>query len=578
VSIVAVARPGLTGSLTASRALAVAALAGVCVLAAVLRFADFAAVPTTPYYDAAVRSMTHSWRDFFYGALEPSGQISIDKTPVDLWLQVALTRVLGFSSITVRLAPALAGTLAVPLLYDLVRRGCGRAAGLAAALALAVLPVSVLTSRSDTMDSVMGALLLLAAWLVVRAPPERRAGAVVAAGAVAGLAFEVKLFESVVALPALALLAWLALPTRRAPALALGALTFVIVASAWGVVASLLPGHHPYPLGSTDGRIWNALLVYNGLHRLHGSSSAPTPLRLFDTGPPHHLGPLIGAELLCALAFGALAAACAVRSPVRDDADRRRRAVVWGLGTWLVLGTLVASLQSHTWPRYLEAFTPAVAGVLGMAIVALGRTVGERGLAALCSAAVVAALAGAVTGGAALACLVAAGTAVAAVLVLALSGGRRRAAAALLLAAALVVPATTAIRLVRIGAQDAETTGAMPAQRLHRLSAYLRRHDRRARYEVAGATIFQTVAQIVKDDRPVLTLVGVKGRPLVTPRRLARAVRRGRVRYALPGAARCGPRHRYACAPVVRWVRRHGVDVSLRAGLPHRRLLYRLRA
>jgi len=380
-------------------------------------------------------------------------------------------------------------------------------------------------------------------------------------------------------LPALALLAWLALPARRAPTLAVAGLTFAIVASAWGVVASLLPGHHPYPLGSTDGRIWNVLLVYNGLNRLHGSSSAPAPLRLFDTGPPHHLGPLIGAELLCALAFGALAAACAARSPVRDDADRRRRAVVWGLGTWLVLGTLVAGLQSHTWPRYLEAFTPAVAGVIGIAIVALARSAGERGLAALCSAAVVAALAGAVTGGPALAGLAAATTAVAAVLVLALSGGRRRAAAALVLAAALVVPATTAVRLVRTGAQDAETTGAMPAQRLHRLSAYLRHHDRRARYEVAGATIFQTAALVVKDDRPVLTLVGVKGRPLLKPRRLARDVRRGRVRYALLGLARCRPGHPgYACAPVVRWVRRHGVDVSRRAGLPHRRLLYRLRA
>ena len=50
----------------------------------------------------------------------------------------------------------------------------------------------------------MSALLILAAWLVVRARPERRARAVVIAGAVAGLAFEVKLFEAAVALPAAA--------------------------------------------------------------------------------------------------------------------------------------------------------------------------------------------------------------------------------------------------------------------------------------------------------------------------------------------------------------------------------------
>jgi hypothetical protein len=59
-------------------------LAAVATLAVALRFANFAAVPTTPHYDAAVRSMGLSWHNFLYGALEPSGQISVDKTPVDL--------------------------------------------------------------------------------------------------------------------------------------------------------------------------------------------------------------------------------------------------------------------------------------------------------------------------------------------------------------------------------------------------------------------------------------------------------------------------------------------------------------
>ena len=118
-----------------------AGLVAVCALAAVIRFTDFDRVYTTPYYDAAVRSMGTSLHDFFYGALEPGGQISIDKTPVDLWLQVLSTKLFGFSGV----APAAAGrrspgVLAVLLLYDLVRRGFGRWAGLAAAAALAVLP------------------------------------------------------------------------------------------------------------------------------------------------------------------------------------------------------------------------------------------------------------------------------------------------------------------------------------------------------------------------------------------------------------------------------------------------------
>jgi hypothetical protein len=151
-----------------------------------------------------------------------------------------------------------------------------------------------------------------------------------------------------------------------------------------------------------------------------------------------------------------------------------------------------------------------------------------------------------------------------------------QAGAALVLVAALVVPTATTLSLVRSGANDAETTGATPAHRLHLLSTFLRHHQGKARYEVAGATIFQTAALIVHDDRPVLTLVGVNRRPLLTLKQFRREIRLGRVRYALLGTQRCRPGASYACSPVVRWVRRHGVDVGRQAGLLSHRRLYRL--
>jgi len=115
---------------------------------------------------------------------------------VDLWLQVASVKVLGFNAIALKLPEALAGTAAVPLLYDLVRRVFGRGAGLASALGLAVLPVTVLTSRSDTMDTVMMLCLIAAAWLVVRSAQTGRARFLYLAAAVMGLAFNVKLVEA----------------------------------------------------------------------------------------------------------------------------------------------------------------------------------------------------------------------------------------------------------------------------------------------------------------------------------------------------------------------------------------------
>ncbi len=77
--------------------------------AAVLRLLHIGQVPPDPFYDAAVRSMALSWHNFFFGAFEPGGSVSIDKPPVDLWLQVLSVKLLGFSSTTLKLPEALAG-------------------------------------------------------------------------------------------------------------------------------------------------------------------------------------------------------------------------------------------------------------------------------------------------------------------------------------------------------------------------------------------------------------------------------------------------------------------------------------
>ncbi len=186
----------------------------ITLLAAVLRLIEIGKVPPDPFYDAAVRSMTLSWHNFFFGAFEPAASVSIDKPPVDLWLQVVSVKVLGFTSTALKLPEALAGTAAVPLLYAAVRRLWSPLAGIAAAASLAVLPVEVITARSDTMDGVMMLLCVIALLLTARALETGRTAWLLGAAAALGVAFDVKLLESIVALPGLALLAALGLPGR----------------------------------------------------------------------------------------------------------------------------------------------------------------------------------------------------------------------------------------------------------------------------------------------------------------------------------------------------------------------------
>ncbi len=256
----------------------------VLVLAGALRLSNLGAVAPNPYYDAAVRTMSLSWHNLFYGVFAPGSGLGIDKPPVDLWLQVATTKLLGFSTPALLLPQAIAGTLAVLLLFDLLRGLFGWAAGVAGALALAVLPVAVITARSDTMDAVMCALILGAACLIGRAArpgAPRSLPLLLGAGALYGLAFEVKILEALVALPALLVLYWLSAaerPAVRARRLAAMAAVFGVVALSWLTAVSIAPGQsRPWYIGSTNGSPWNATFVFNGVDRILGPPAHRVP-------------------------------------------------------------------------------------------------------------------------------------------------------------------------------------------------------------------------------------------------------------------------------------------------------------
>jgi 4-amino-4-deoxy-L-arabinose transferase-like glycosyltransferase len=339
-----------------------AAVGAITVLAAVLRLWHLGRVSPDPFYDAAVRSMTLSWHNFFFGAFEPSGSVSIDKPPVDLWLQVASVKAFGFSSTTLKLPEAFAGIAAVPMLYAAVRRLWSVPAGLAAALALAVLPVEVITSRSDTMDGVMMALLVLALLFIVRALETGSTLWLLAAAAALGVAFNVKLLESVVAVPGLALLAFMGLGgtvRHRVAQIAGASAVYVAVALLWLTATLLFPAsERPWAIGSTNGSAWNAAFVFNGTDRL-GSTSPEPSVTVYIPG--HHyrqatqserdripivpasptrllarIGPLsgerLGLELLLALLLGVPALIWGLRAANEPDPERASALAAAGAG------------------------------------------------------------------------------------------------------------------------------------------------------------------------------------------------------------------------------------------------------
>jgi len=398
-----------------------AALALITAAAAALRLIYIGKVAPDPFYDAAVRSMGLSWHNFFFGAFEPGGSVSIDKPPVDLWLQVASVKLLGFSATTLKLPEAFAGIAAVPLLFLAVKRMWSVPAGLAAAVALAVLPVDVITSRSDTMDGVMMVLIVLALVFFVRACETGAMRWLLAGAAVLGVAFDVKILESFVALPGLALFALLGFPGplgKRMLKLAAASAVYLLVALAWLTATLFFPAHsRPWAIGSTNGSAWNVTFVFNGTDRLGGKSPEPQTT-VYEPGhkypvatqsqrdhipilPPSptrllaRIGPLsgqrLGLELLQALLLGIPALLWGLqrrRRALNDGGDdeeeeendrsdattdepgdrRLRLAVAAGLGLWLLTGIVLFSHMARLHPRYVEGLVPAVAATLGIGI------------------------------------------------------------------------------------------------------------------------------------------------------------------------------------------------------------------
>jgi 4-amino-4-deoxy-L-arabinose transferase-like glycosyltransferase len=599
-----------------------ALLLAITAVAAWLRLRHLGQVPGNPFYDAAVRTMAVSWHAFLFGALDPAGGVSVDKPPVDLWLQVASVKLFGFSPTALKLPQALAGIASVPLVFDFVRRGFGRVAGLAAAAALAVLPVTVLTARSDTMDTFMSFLVLVAAWMVVRAIERRRLGWLLAAGAAVGLAFNVKLFQALLPLPALALL-WFAgshlRPRRRIAAAAVAFLVAVVVAFAWVVPVGLTPrSARPYPIGSTDGSIWNLVFVFNGLDRLHGR-----PVTTPDTFPPgakvpaaivqqqrnatrrlaQMTGPTrllnrryaawIGSELFPAgaalVAAGALAVFWLVRrrragAPV--PISRLAAALGVSLALWIFLGVAVFSVMMRFHPRYFEAISPAVAAALGAGLGFLALRAGRLGrlLAALVVLATGAyvlhaqAAIGSIAKYELAACIAAAILLVALATMRAPSRLALAAVTALAVAAVLVAPTSTSRQLVLARAFDAERSGAMPPAWPAQINGYLARHRDGARYAFASIAPAKAAPLIAENPQPVLMLTSYRSQPLISVYRLTRLVHAGQVRFFLIGR-RCASRltrRTAACPPTARWAIAHSTDVTMLTGIGRHHLLYRI--
>jgi len=227
------------------------------------------------YYTAAVASMMENFKAFFFGSLDPVGFVTVDKPPVVFWIQTLFAKIFGLYGWSVILPQALANVGSVLLLYFLLKPTFGKLGARMGALILALTPIAVVISRSNNIDGMLVFTLLLGAWMLMKGIRGKRTGWVVGAFAVIGLAFNMKMLQAYMVLPAFYLFYWIAFKVNWKKKLGIlaGATALMLVISvSWAVIVDAIPtDKRPYIGSSQTNSVLELAFGYNGVSRLTGN-------------------------------------------------------------------------------------------------------------------------------------------------------------------------------------------------------------------------------------------------------------------------------------------------------------------
>ncbi|MFD5230633.1 ArnT family glycosyltransferase [Streptomyces qaidamensis] len=350
------------------------ALLAILALAAVLYSWNLSGAGLNSFYSAAVLSGTESWKAWFFGSLDSGNFLTVDKPPLALMVMGLSCRVFGYGTWQMMAPMTVAALATVWILHSSVKRVFGHAAAAVAALVLALTPITVAINRDNNPDALLVFLMVAGAALALRATRDGRLLPLLGSAACFGLAFNTKMLQGYIALPAVFVVyLYAAGPAlvRRVVHLVLAGVVLAVSSFWWAAAVSLVPAsERPYIGGSTDGTAWNLIMGYNGLGRILGGEgnagggggggfSGTAGLgRMFNDilgGQISWLIPFAGIALVGGLVLCGRAA--------RTDLTRAAL-VLWG--GWTVLHYLTFALAEGTMhPYYTTALAPGVAALCG---------------------------------------------------------------------------------------------------------------------------------------------------------------------------------------------------------------------
>lgn len=297
-----------------------------------------------------------------------------------MWVQALSARLFGYHVWSLMLPQAVEGAITVLVLYHAVRRLAGPLAALTASVVLAASPSTMTLDRGNIPDSLMILLLVLAADSTVTAVLTGRRRSVVMVGVWVGLAFQAKMLEAWLVLPALGLAYLVAARgttwARLGRVVVIGGVTVVVSLSYMTFVTLTPASQRPYVDGSTSNSVYQQVFDYNGFSRVGQASpnqvlgrTLGTPL-FSQAEPPPAWNRLLTRSygrdtgwLLPAAVIATAGILVARRRKPRTDLPRAG-ALLWG--TWLLVLAVVFSISTTMNSYYAGALSPAMAGLLGI--------------------------------------------------------------------------------------------------------------------------------------------------------------------------------------------------------------------
>ncbi|MFJ8158953.1 ArnT family glycosyltransferase [Streptomyces sp. NPDC094468] len=370
---VAIIRPKLSGdAATWERP----ALAAVLALAAGLYTWGIRHAALHPFYGAAIRSMAGSWRAFFFGGLDTSGSISIDKLPGAFWPDALSVWLFGPHTWAAALPQDVEGVLTVWLLHRIVRAWAGPIAALIAALALTLTPITVVLNRATIPDTALTLLLVAAAGSLQKAMRSKRLLPMITCGIWVGLAFQAKMLQAWLILPVFAAVHEVVAPgtpLNRALRFLLGSAVALAISCLWMLIALVTPvPDRPYLDGTSNNDPFALVFGYNGLSRFTSDSTAlgavagsSTSRTTGNTGWNMLINHTVGPQVAWLLPLAVLATLLGIlwRTGQPRTDPLRAGFLLWG--GWLGVHALVFSSSNGNHAYYTAVLAPALAALSG---------------------------------------------------------------------------------------------------------------------------------------------------------------------------------------------------------------------